>query len=551
MDTPMMAVFLLGTLIKLLLIPSYRSTDFEVHRNWLAITASLPQTEWYFDAGSEWTLDYPPLFAWFERLLGLAAYYVDPVMLSLTSLEYASYRTILFQRLSVVLSDIVLFGAIVKYCNAWPRLTTTEVAFNTNKRVVVLLVTFLDAGLLMVDHVHFQYNGMLLGLLILSVAYIREGKDVKGAFVYAVLIMMKHIYLYVAPLYFVYLLRHYCFIVTLPSTSQTIKIRSLSNSDVNETLEAIHKGQGTFSLLRFLTLGTVVIGIFGIAFLSVMVGPENNYGPVDHLRQITSRLLPTQRGLLHAYWAPNVWALYALADKVVSMVLRVPAPVGAMSGGLVQEATFLVLPSVTPLFCALLTFIAMFPVLRDVYRFPDPSIFMPALVFCMLSSFLFGYHVHEKAILQVSLPLGLLAAESTRDAKLYRMATIVANISLFPLLFTAAEVGTRILLAAAHALLANVCLYPFHAHSLKSRRIKNAGIGLSVLQQAYVTGLCAISLVSMVLPWFLPRYPFLPLLLTSVSSAVGVFYVWICAFQQHYRKLASLQAYIDVTKKSR
>lgn len=65
--------------------------------------------------------------------------------------------------------------------------------------------------MLILDHVHFQYNGMLLGVLLGAIAALQSRRHGLAAFLFTCLLWMKHIFLVLAPLVFVYLLRHHCF----------------------------------------------------------------------------------------------------------------------------------------------------------------------------------------------------------------------------------------------------------------------------------------------------------------------------------------------------
>ena len=228
--------FLVATCIKVLLFPSYRSTDFEVHRNWLALTHSLPLSQWYFDETSPWTLDYPPFFAYFERFLSIFAHLIDPQIVHLQNgLNYSSNKVVYFQRVTVILSDLSLLYGVY-------RLTRN---LDSRKQQLIWSLVIWSPMLFIVDHVHFQYNGFLIGILLISLSYLEEGRDLLGGFVFAVLLCFKHLFAVAAPVYFVYLLRHYCWGGTV-------------------------RGIG-----RLLIMGGVVTAVFASAF-----------GPFFHLGQV-------------------------------------------------------------------------------------------------------------------------------------------------------------------------------------------------------------------------------------------------------------------------
>lgn len=197
--------FAAATCVKLLLVPTYRSTDFDVHRYWLALTHALPAWRWYTDASSQWTLDYPPFFAYFSRLLALPAPLVDASLVSLPVPDAPpSFAYLLYLRLTVALSDLLLLLSSV-------LLLATDALTRRRRRPFLSLALVLwSPALLAVDHVHFQYNGFLMGLLLLSLHFLEQGRDLAGGVVFAALLCSKHLFLVAAPVYFVYLFRHYC-----------------------------------------------------------------------------------------------------------------------------------------------------------------------------------------------------------------------------------------------------------------------------------------------------------------------------------------------------
>lgn len=108
-------IWMAATVLKLLLFHAYKSTDFEVHRNWMAITYEKPLKEWYFEATSLWTLDYPPFFAYFEYVLSIPAGMIDREMVKVENLDYNEHSVIYYQRITVILSELIFLYGILRY----------------------------------------------------------------------------------------------------------------------------------------------------------------------------------------------------------------------------------------------------------------------------------------------------------------------------------------------------------------------------------------------------------------------------------------------------
>lgn len=167
------------------------------------------------------------------------------------------------------------------------RLSFVDSSHGAAKRAAqaAAISILLSPGLLLIDHIHFQYNGCMYGLLIASLVLARKQSGLLGSgLAFAGLLCMKHIYAYLAPAYFVYLLRVYCL-----SPRSVFRI---------QWLNCIKLGGGIAAILA------AAFGPFALQ-------------DVGQLWQMKERLFPFGRGLCHAYWAPNVWALYSFSDRIL------------------------------------------------------------------------------------------------------------------------------------------------------------------------------------------------------------------------------------------
>jgi hypothetical protein len=208
--------------------------------------------------------------------------------------------------------------------------------------------------------------------------------------------------------------------------------------------------------------------------------------------QVLSRLFPFARGLCHAYWAPNAWALYSFLDKIAAAVTaaagpRQPSatPAANMAGGVVGVSSYVLFPNIGAGTCAALTLLAILPCLIALWKAPRAQagpMFAAAAAYANLCGFMFGYHVHEKAALTVLLPMVLPAVRDAGWGQQFVLLSTAAHVGIFPLLFGVQEVPVRWLLAALYYVGCIWGLSSVHGRPSQQQQQPGSGVGAQAQQ---------------------------------------------------------------------
>lgn len=196
----------------------------------------------------------------------------------------------------------------------------------------------------------------------------------------------------------------------------------------------------------------------------------------------------------------------------------------SVTRGLVGDTTFAVLPEITANLCIAISLATMFPPLVKLFTKATWDNFIGAVTLCAYSSFLFGYHVHEKAILLVIIPFSLIALKDRRYFGAFRPLAVAGHVSLFPLLFTPAEYPIKTIYTIFWLILFLMVFDRLAPASNRQRfflfdRCNTLYIAFSIPLITYC------SLIHEIV--FGKSYEFLPLMFTSSYAAAGVVGSWI------------------------
>ncbi|KAI9260161.1 ALG6, ALG8 glycosyltransferase family-domain-containing protein [Sporodiniella umbellata] len=359
--------------------------DYEAQRHWMEITQHLPLSEWYTYELSWWGLDYPPLTAYHSWLCGILGSKINVDWFALdTSRGYESVESKLFMRSTAIVSELLIYiPAVFVFCQTVYGTSNAYV-----KKYTAAVLILLQPALILIDHGHFQFNSVMLGLTLVTIDCFLNGHYVSGAIFFCGALGFKQMALYYAPAVFAFLLGR-CF--------------------------REHRG-----FLLFIKLGLSVLTTFGLLFLPWLKSFES-------IAQVVHRIFPVARGLYEDKVA-NVWCA---ANVVIKwrQILSVQSTVQLRQAYL---HITLFRPTLMFFFDSLLvTLFAVVPMGINLGIHPSRTRFLYAMVNSSFAFYLFSFQVHEKSILLPLLPATLLVIEEPTATTLF---VNTAMFSMFPLL---------------------------------------------------------------------------------------------------------------------
>uniref|UniRef100_A0A0D3GMM6 Alpha-1,3-glucosyltransferase n=1 Tax=Oryza barthii TaxID=65489 RepID=A0A0D3GMM6_9ORYZ len=240
--------------------------DYEAQRHWMELTLHLPSSDWYRNTSANdlayWGLDYPPLSAYQSRLHGLLLNASLPDAVALRSSRgFESPESKLLMRWTVLSSDLmVFFPAALWFVWVYFKCGVGGTGEEGMSGWTWLLASCLiNPCLVLIDHGHFQYNCISLGLTLGAIAGVLSGNELVAAALFSLSINHKQMSLYFAPAFFGHLL------------GKCIKRK--------------------YPIVEVMKLGFVVLGTFALVWWPFL----HSY---EAAMQVISRLAPFERVLI-------------------------------------------------------------------------------------------------------------------------------------------------------------------------------------------------------------------------------------------------------------
>jgi len=370
--------------------------DFEAQRHWMELTIHLPLSEWYTYDPTYWGLDYPPLTAYGSYILGLCSQFLvgEESVALFQSRGYEDRDHKAFMRGTVIVLDFLIYFPAV-----W--ILSKRIAKSSAS---LILTALSQPALLLIDHGHFQYNSVCLGLSLLSFHFITLDENaiginaIIGSVLFCLALGWKQMGLYYAPAVFSYLLG-----------------RCLSSTAKKSCLGFFDTERWFLFLTRIGVLGITVISTFGVLIAPFIIYRDLSSQTITEvILIILRRIFPIQRGLFEGK-VSNLWCMLSL--KPISIRERIA-----------QDTQ--------PIFALCLTFAIMLPFCIMLFCIgkgesrkgeKQQQKHLKAILWgtagTSLSFFLASFQVHEKSILLPLSPLSLLMMEAPTLVFWFSMVT--------------------------------------------------------------------------------------------------------------------------------